>query len=94
MLLLGELPVPISVVTGGHTGLGLAIARELVEGGSHVLITSRSAQAATGTAAALRQLLDCDTVSAYPHALDVRRSQSVEAFFLFVEKHHGGQIDV
>ena len=76
MLLPGGSPElqPISVVTGGHTGLGLAIARELIECGSHVVLTSRRAQAATGTAAALRRMLASETkddvkvVSAYPHS--------------------------
>ena len=102
MLLPGGSPElqPISVVTGGHTGLGLAIARELIECGSHVVLTSRRAQAATGTAAALRRMLASETkddvkvVSAYPHSLDVRKGRSVDTFYRYMDERYGGRVDI
>ena len=63
-----------ALVTGGNRGIGLAIARQLADGGDHVTVTSRSGERVEGLA----------TV-----ACDVRDAASVEEAFSKVEAAQG-----
>jgi len=63
-----------ALVTGGNRGIGLAIARQLADGGDHVTVTSRSGERVEGLA----------TV-----ACDVRDAASVEEAFAKVEAGQG-----
>jgi NAD(P)-dependent dehydrogenase (short-subunit alcohol dehydrogenase family) len=49
----------VAVVTGGSRGIGLMIARGLVEGGARVYISSRNAEACDESAAELSKVGDC-----------------------------------
>ncbi len=53
-----------AVVTGGSRGVGLMIARGLVEAGAEVVISSRKADALEAAAQELSQLGDCTAVQA------------------------------
>ena len=53
-----------AVVTGGSRGVGLMIARGLVEGGAEVVISSRKAEALEAAAAELSQIGECTAVQA------------------------------
>lgn len=77
-----DLQGKVAIVTGGATGIGFAIARNLVQQGMRVAIGDNNAEAAQ---AAAREL-GADTV-AFP--LDVRLRGSVEEGFSWVEKTLG-----
>ncbi len=73
----------VSLVTGGTRGIGLAVARALLEHGDHVAITGTSADGVQRAAAGLGTevlALECD----------VRHAASVEAAFHAVEERFGG----
>jgi NAD(P)-dependent dehydrogenase (short-subunit alcohol dehydrogenase family) len=53
-----------AVVTGGSRGVGLMIARGLVEAGAEVVISSRKADALEAAAAELSQIGECNAVQA------------------------------
>jgi 3-oxoacyl-[acyl-carrier protein] reductase len=80
---------PVAVITGGGSGIGLAMARIFAAAGYSVLITGRDAKrlqkAATNIPADKKQ------VTGIP--CDVRDSASVERLFREVGKHHS-TIDV
>jgi 3-oxoacyl-[acyl-carrier protein] reductase len=65
---------PIAFVTGGHRGIGLAIANTLLKDGFHVVIGSRSGALIPG--------FDCVTV-------DVTSTQSVDEAFNLIETSWG-----
>lgn len=54
----------VAVVTGGSRGIGLMIARGLVEGGARVYISARKAQACDAAAAELSAIGECIAVPA------------------------------
>ncbi len=67
----------LTVVTGGHKGLGLAIARALArEHGHAVVVTARDSGAAHASAARLRD----EGFAAHGQVLDVTSAASVDAF--------------
>ncbi|WP_341862624.1 SDR family oxidoreductase [Gymnodinialimonas sp. 57CJ19] len=74
-----------AIVTGGLSGMGLAIARKLASGGTHVVVGARSA----GNADYARQVLGEDSGRIEAAALDVRSSQSVDDFVAQVVSSHG-----
>jgi NAD(P)-dependent dehydrogenase (short-subunit alcohol dehydrogenase family) len=63
-----------AIVTGGGTGIGLAIARALGRQGARIVIASRSQQHLDAGAAALREA-GCDAI-AFP--VDVRQPEAVD----------------
>lgn len=76
----------IAIVTGGLSGMGLAIARRLAQDGVRVVIGARRA----GDEAFAYGILDTRGVDAQAAALDVRSSDSVNAFVADVVAQHGG----
>lgn len=86
----GDTGQRIALVTGGNSGIGLAIAQRLHKDGMRVVVNGRELQpsgqaqcdAATGTPGALR----------YRHA-DMRDPQQIAALIQSLEQEHGG-IDV
>jgi NAD(P)-dependent dehydrogenase (short-subunit alcohol dehydrogenase family) len=74
----------VSLVTGGNRGIGLEICRQLTERGHAVVLTARSAAAATSAARA---------VGAEPLRLDVTDPASVAAAARWVAERHG-KLDV
>lgn len=75
-----------AIITGGLSGMGLAIARRLARDGTTVVIGARSA----GDADFVRTKLGADHVGLHTAALDVRSSESVDAFVADVVETHGG----
>ncbi|HWX52607.1 MAG TPA: SDR family NAD(P)-dependent oxidoreductase, partial [Solirubrobacteraceae bacterium] len=51
-----------ALVTGGSRGIGLMIARGLVQGGARVIISSRKVDDLQATASELSKLGDCEAV--------------------------------
>lgn len=72
-----------AIVTGGATGIGLAIAQALAEAGARVAIADLNSD---GAAAAARQIGG----NAMGVALDVRQRASVEQAFASIEASFGG----
>ena len=75
-----------AIVTGGLSGMGLAIARRLAHDGVTVVIGARSA----GDAANVRKILGEKDACLHAAALNVRSSDSVDAFVSDVVEAHGG----
>jgi citronellol/citronellal dehydrogenase len=73
------------VVSGGGTGIGRAIARELARLGASVVICSRSAEHLDPTSAEIEAA--GGTVTALP--CNIRDAEAVQAFFAEVVRRHG-----
>ncbi len=71
-----------AVVTGGSRGIGLMIARGLLEAGANVIISSRKADACEAAVAELSQVAGDATVKAFP--ADVSGEQGVAELAGFV----------
>lgn len=74
-----------AIVTGGLSGMGLAIARRLAKDGTTVVVGARSA----GDAAYVSKILGPDQDNIYAAELDVRSSESVDTFVANVVEAHG-----
>ncbi|PRY79625.1 short subunit dehydrogenase [Yoonia maritima] len=74
-----------AIVTGGLSGMGLAIARRLAKDGATIVVGARSA----GDAAHVRDILGREHATLHAAALDVRSSESVDAFVADVAATHG-----
>lgn len=75
-----------AIVTGGLSGMGLAIARRLASEGTAVFVGTRSA----GDHDYARKVLGADTDHIKAAALDVRSPESVDAFVADVVAERGG----
>ncbi len=75
-----------AIVTGGLSGMGLAIARRLARDGTTVVVGARSA----GDEAHVRKVLGAEHVGIQAATLDVRSSESVDAFVGNVAEAYGG----
>ncbi len=85
----GLLAGQVAFVTGGGTGIGLAIARELGALGARVVIASRKLDVVTEAAAQLRAVgLDATAL-----ALDIRDSEQVSRVITDILASHG-RLDV
>ncbi|MCK2239297.1 MULTISPECIES: SDR family oxidoreductase [unclassified Crossiella] len=80
-------PAPISVVTGAGSGVGRAVARELLAAGHRVALAGRRAEALTDTAA------DAPPESVLVLPTDVTVPDSVDALFAAV-RERWGRVDV
>lgn len=81
----------VAIVTGGSTGIGRAIAKDLAANGVHIAFNfiddgANSRRDAQDTARELRQM----EVRVYCRACDVREPRDVEAFVSEVEQELGG----
>ena len=76
----------VAVITGGGTGIGLAIARRLGSLGARVAIASRNSQHLERGTAALREA----GVDALAVQLDVRNPEQVDEMVERTVKHFGG----
>ncbi|AGI69672.1 putative D-beta-hydroxybutyrate dehydrogenase [Octadecabacter antarcticus 307] len=75
-----------AIITGGLSGMGLAIARRLAKDGTTVVVGARSA----ADASFVSKILGPDQGNIHAAALDVRSSESVDAFVAKVAETHGG----
>jgi 3-oxoacyl-[acyl-carrier protein] reductase len=78
----------VALVTGGSRGIGLAVARALVERGAQVAITATSDTTLQAGAAVLKEVGGAAAV--LPVRADARRSEEVEHAVGTVVKHFGG----
>jgi NAD(P)-dependent dehydrogenase (short-subunit alcohol dehydrogenase family) len=76
----------VAIVTGGATGIGEAITRELALGGATVVIASRKMQRLVPTARGLSRDLNADVV---PLACNIRDRAEVKALVEEVLKRYG-----
>ncbi|WP_073259771.1 SDR family oxidoreductase [Cryptosporangium aurantiacum] len=79
----------VALVTGGGTGLGLGIARELAREGAHVVLASRRAE---HLEAGVRVITE-DGGSASARVVDIRDADAVQALVADVVDAHG-RLDV
>ncbi|GAC1396247.1 MAG: SDR family oxidoreductase [Thermoanaerobaculia bacterium] len=75
------------IITGGATGIGFAIARELARLGATVILASRKEENLTAAVEQIRSQTRGD--AAHYHVLDVRDAAAVEAMAARVETDHG-----
>ncbi len=75
-----------AIVTGGLSGMGLAIARRLAQDGTTVVIGARRA----GDESQVRRVLGADSGKLHATGLDVRSRESVDAFVAEIVETHGG----
>ncbi|CAI8057532.1 Peroxisomal trans-2-enoyl-CoA reductase [Geodia barretti] len=89
----------VAIVTGGGTGIGRAITKELAELGCRVVIASRKRETLESAAAEINHTLSKDVGGAalpplrvFPFQCNIRSEEQVEALMKYaVEKH--GRID-
>jgi 3-oxoacyl-[acyl-carrier protein] reductase len=76
---------PVAVVTGGSSGIGLAIVRELLAGGYRVAFFSQQEE----RVAAVRQGLSSEfsDTRVFARAVDLRAADDVRGFFAAVTQH-------
>jgi NAD(P)-dependent dehydrogenase (short-subunit alcohol dehydrogenase family) len=77
----------VGIITGGATGIGFAIARELARLGATVVLASRKEENLTAAVEQIRS--DTHGDAAHYHVLDVRDADAVEAMAARVESVHG-----
>jgi NAD(P)-dependent dehydrogenase (short-subunit alcohol dehydrogenase family) len=78
-----------AVVTGGSRGIGLMIARGLVQAGARVVISSRKADACAAAAAELAAIGDCVAIPA-----DLSTRAGVDVLAAAVRERFDGQLHV
>ncbi len=78
----------IGIITGGGTGIGFAMARELARLGATIILTSRKEEHLGPAVEKLRSETGRAT-AAYFEVADVRDSEGVEAMVARVEKERG-----
>lgn len=77
----------VGIITGGATGIGFGIARELVRLGATVVLASRKEENLKAAVEQLRSETHGD--AAHYHVLDIRDAEAVEAMAERVHKAHG-----
>ena len=77
----------VGIVTGGATGIGFAVSRELARLGATVIIASRKEENLKAAVEQIRSETHGD--AAHFHVIDVRDADAVEAMAARVESAHG-----
>ncbi|MFC8431939.1 SDR family NAD(P)-dependent oxidoreductase [Streptomyces sp. NPDC057253] len=83
----GRRDAPVAVVTGGATGIGLAVAEALAGQGYDVVVAGRRAEALADAVERLRTIAPAARVCAVP--TDVGAPADVDALFARVEAEYG-----
>jgi NAD(P)-dependent dehydrogenase (short-subunit alcohol dehydrogenase family) len=78
----------VGIITGGATGIGFAIARELTRLGARVVIASRKEENLAKAVEQIRSETGRADAASY-HVLDVRDAEAVEAMAARVDSEHG-----
>ena len=78
----------VGIITGGATGIGNAIARQIARLGGHVIIASRKEENLARAVEEMRSETGRADAASY-HVLDVRDAEAVEAMAAKVEADHG-----
>lgn len=78
----------VGIITGGATGIGNAIAREVARLGAHVVLASRKEEKLGQAVEEIRSLTGRADSASY-HVLDVRDADAVEAMAAKVDADHG-----
>jgi NAD(P)-dependent dehydrogenase (short-subunit alcohol dehydrogenase family) len=78
-----------ALVTGGSRGIGLMIARGLVQAGARVIVSSRKQSDVEGAAAELAQLGDCVAIPA-----DISTRAGAVELAAAASEHFGGALDI
>lgn len=78
----------VGIITGGGTGIGFGMARELARLGATVILTSRKEEHLVPAVETLRSESGRES-AAYFLTVDVRDSEGVDAMVAKVEKDHG-----
>jgi 3-oxoacyl-[acyl-carrier protein] reductase len=79
-----------AIVTGGGSGIGQAIARQLARAGAYVVVADRDAAAAGAEADALQRA----SAAAVAYTVDVSDPESVDALFAWVAAERGHELHV
>src|SRR6185295_13002846 len=79
----------VGIITGGATGIGFAIAREVARLGGRVILASRKEEKLTPAVEQIRSETG-RADAAHFHVLDVRDAEAVEGMAAKVESDHGG----
>jgi NAD(P)-dependent dehydrogenase (short-subunit alcohol dehydrogenase family) len=82
----------VAVVTGGATGIGFAVARELARLGATIVLCSRKEENLGTAVEQIRSETGRADAASY-HVLDVRDAEAVEAMAAKVDSDHG-RIDI
>jgi NAD(P)-dependent dehydrogenase (short-subunit alcohol dehydrogenase family) len=77
----------VGIVTGGATGIGFAVSRELARLGATVVLASRKEDKLTAAVEQIRSETRGD--AAHYHVVDVRDAEGVEAMAARVQQAHG-----
>jgi len=78
----------VGIITGGATGIGNAIARELARLGAHVVLASRKEEKLGPAVEQIRSETGRENAASY-FVLDVRDAEAVEAMAAKVDADHG-----
>jgi NAD(P)-dependent dehydrogenase (short-subunit alcohol dehydrogenase family) len=79
----------VGIITGGATGIGFAIAREVARLGGRVVLASRKEEKLTPAVEKIRSETGREDAASF-HVLDVRDAEAVEAMAAKVESDFGG----
>jgi NAD(P)-dependent dehydrogenase (short-subunit alcohol dehydrogenase family) len=74
----------IALVTGGRSGIGFAIAKQMLELGATVIIASRKEESLQKAHAELSSFGPCDY-----KACDIRKTEEIQALAAFIKEKHG-----
>ena len=77
----------VAAITGGSTGIGLAVAHGLAQEGVHVALCARNED---GVKAEARRIADTHGVRAIGVKADVSKNEDIDAFVAAVENEFGG----
>ena len=79
----------VGIITGGATGIGFAMARELARLGAKVILCSRKEENLQKAVAQIRSETGRESAAAY-HVVDVRDAEAVNAMVAKVDADHQG----
>ena len=82
-----ELTNKVAVITGGSTGIGLAVAKAFAEEGVHLALCARNENRLQEAATTIHNEFD---VKVLTHKCDVSKAQDIHQFVIEIEQFFGG----